>query len=135
MSLYLLLVGVLVFACMAVFASKVGYQARLRGQAYQLAQQQIETLRSTSFENLSATGLTSFQIPPDVIKTMPGSNNTKYELSGQYVIEDLSTTLKQVSVQVRWRNATTHGGKAGPWSEVRLATVLSKPGSVTAGSF
>ncbi|MEZ5162938.1 MAG: hypothetical protein R2688_04125 [Fimbriimonadaceae bacterium] len=70
-AMYTLLVGVLTFCSMAVLANKVGLQSRLRASAYQLAFQQAEMLKTTSFDNLQAVGDTSFDIPNEVIEISP----------------------------------------------------------------
>ncbi|MCB0824795.1 MAG: hypothetical protein KDC26_01280 [Armatimonadetes bacterium] len=138
--MYTLLVGVLTFCSMAVLANKVGLQSRLRASAYQLAFQQAEMLKTTSFDNLQAVGDTSFNIPAEVIASLPGSTvsstgttNSKYEVTSHYRVESVTTTQKKITVRIRWRNAATPESNATrPWSEVRLTTVTVKPGSITA---
>ncbi|MCA0359711.1 MAG: hypothetical protein LCH41_01520 [Armatimonadetes bacterium] len=132
-ALYTLLMGVLTFASMAVLANKVGLQSKIRTNAYQVANQQLESIASTSFENLTVRPETSFDIPGSVITSLPGGRNTKYEVQGLYQVQEVNTTMKRISTRVRWRNATTPEGRTAPWSEVRLATVVVRPGSVTAG--
>lgn len=132
-AMFTLLMGVLTFAGMAVFAQKVGLQAQIRTAAYQVANQQIETLRTSSFENLQLVGETPFVVPSSLIESLPGRTNSKYEVGGSYRVESMSSTVKKVSVRVRWRNASTPEGQSAPWSEVRLATLVARPGSVTAG--
>lgn len=134
MSMYIMLMGVLVFSGMAVFSNKIALQAKMRSSAYQVARQQMETLKSTSFERLAAVSDTAFSIPDDVIAALPGNTNSKYEVQGLYNIQDSTSTLKQANIRIRWRNASTPEGKVAPWSEVRLGTILVKPGSVTAGA-
>lgn len=138
--MYTLLIGVLTFCSMAVLANKVGLQSRLCASAYQLAFQQAEMLKTTSFENLQAVGDTTFKIPADVIASLPGSittktgvTNSKYEFTSHYRIEAVTTTQKKITVRIRWRNAATPEENATrPWSEVRLTTITVKPGSITA---
>lgn len=131
-AMYTLLIGILTFCAMAVFANKVQMQASIRSNAYQIAKQQLDTLQTTSFENLlPTTSDVEFEIPADVIASLPGGTNSKYEVSGLYKIENRSTTTRTVSVRIRWRNASTPEGQTAPWSTVRLATVVVKPGSVT----
>lgn len=133
MSMYITLMGVLVFAAMAVFANKVGMQAKIRSGAYQIANQQLEVLRTTSFENLTPQSQTSFTIPDEFVNSLPGTTkNSKYQVSGNYTIETLSTTTKQIAIRIQWRNASTNQGVAAPWSEVRLLTQVALPGSVSA---
>lgn len=134
MSMYIMLMGVLVFSGMAVFSNKIALQAKMRSSAYQVARQQMETLKSTSYDRLTAVGDTVFSIPSDVVESLPGNTNAKYEVQGIYNIQDSTATLKQANVRIRWRNASTPEGKVAPWSEVRLGTILVKPGSVTAGT-
>lgn len=131
MSMYILLVGVLVFSGMAVFSNKVALQAKTRSAAYQVARQQMETLKSTSFDRLFAVGDTTFDIPQEVIDALPGKTNTKYEVQGIYNVTDVTDTVKQANVRIRWRNAAAVEGRIAPWSEVRLGTLLCRPGSVT----
>lgn len=131
-SMYLLLVGVLVFAGMAVFANKIGLQAKLRTSAYQIARQQVEALKSTNFDNLVSVAETPFDIPEEVIRGLPGGDNAKYEVTGAYKVEDRNSSTKSVTVRIKWRNASSPEGRIAPWSEVRLATILVRPGSVTA---
>lgn len=134
MAMYVTLVGVLTFACMAVFANKVGMQAKIRSGAYQVANQQLDVLRTTSFDNLQAMSEVEFIVPDEFVASLPGGSNTKYQVAGTYTIADLSNTGKQISVRVRWRSAATPEGQTPPWSEVRLTTLFAKPGSVTAGA-
>ncbi|MBL8067530.1 MAG: hypothetical protein JNM28_03700 [Armatimonadetes bacterium] len=134
MAMYITLVGVLTFAGMAVFANKVGMQAKIRSGAYQIANQQLEVLRTTSFDNLAVQNATAFTVPSEFTSSLPGANNSKYQVAGTYTIEDFSTTAKQVSVRIQWRSAATPEGQTAPWSEVRLTSILAKPGSVTAGA-
>lgn len=131
-SMYLLLIGVLVFAGMAVFANKIGLQAKLRTSAYQIARQQVEALKSTNFDNLVSVAETPFDIPEEVIRGLPGGDNAKYEVTGAYKVEDRNSSTKTVTVRIKWRNASSPEGRIAPWSEVRLATILVRPGSVTA---
>ncbi len=131
MSMYILLVGVLVFSGMAVFSNKVALQAKTRSAAYQVARQQMETLKSTSFDRLFEVSDTTFDIPQEVIDALPGKTNTKYEVQGMYNVTDISPTMKQANVRIRWRNAAAVEGQVAPWSEVRLGTLLCRPGSIT----
>lgn len=133
MSMYILLVGVLCFCGMAVFANKVGLQSQLRGGATGLASNQLEVLRSASFDNLSTSTEKTFDIPAEFIAQLPGATNGKYQFEGKYSVDGLTSTTKKLNVIVRWRNASTHeGATVKPWSQVRLSTIVSKPGSVTA---
>lgn len=133
-AMYTLLMGVLTFAAMAVFANKVQLQAQMRANAYQLAYQQTQILQTTNFDNLHAVAATPFDIPQEIIDSFPGSSNSKYEMTGDYVVTNTSSTTKMVTVRIKWRNASTPEGQVAPWSNVRLATVLVKPGSVTAAT-
>lgn len=126
-----MLMGVLVFSGMAVFSNKIALQAKMRSSAYQVARQQMETLKSTSFDRLNPVADTTFDIPADVIASLPGNSNGKYQVQGVYNIQAATSTLKQANVRIRWRNASTPEGRSAPWSEVRLGTILVKPGSVT----
>lgn len=130
--MYVMVIGVLTFAGMAVFANKVAVQSKIRASAYQIGSMQLETLRTTSFENLQPVANQAFGIPPEVIASLPGSTNTKYRVDGRLTIQDLSDTRKQINVRIRWRNAATNEAVANkPWSEVRLSSVVTRPGSVT----
>jgi len=132
--MYIMLMGVLVFSGMAVFSNKIALQAKMRSSAYQVARQQLDTLKSTNFDRLNPVSDTSFDIPSDVVAALPGNSNSKYEVQGIYNVVSTTGTLKQANVRIKWRNASTPEGKVAPWSEVRLGTILVKPGSVTAGA-
>lgn len=127
-----MLMGVLVFSGMAVFSNKIALQAKMRSSAYQVARQQLDTLKSTNFDRLNPITDTVFDIPADVIASLPGNTNSKYQVQGLYNVVSTTSTLKQANVRIRWRNASTPEGKIAPWSEVRLGTILVRPGSVTA---
>lgn len=131
MSMYILLVGVLVFSGMAVFSNKVALQAQVRSAAYQVARGHLDILKTTEFDKLSPMTDVPFDIPQEMIDALPGSSNTKYEVEGIYSISTTSGTKKQVDVRIKWRNASTPEGQTPPWSQVRLGTVLVRPGSVT----
>ncbi|MFM9873276.1 MAG: hypothetical protein ACKVQS_07405, partial [Fimbriimonadaceae bacterium] len=96
MAMYITLMGVLVFAAMAVFANKVGMQAKIRTGAYQIASQQLEVLRTTSYDNLESATQLPFTVPTEFTSSLPGENNSKYQVAGTYTIEDLSTTTKKI---------------------------------------
>lgn len=132
MSMYILLVGVLCFCGMAVFANKVGFQSQFRAGASTLAATQMNVLKSVSYNNLADTTETAFTIPDSFVSQLPGGSNTKYQFQGTYSVATLTSTEKRLDVCVRWRNATTHEGSSNrPWSEVRLTTLITRPGSVT----
>ena len=133
-SMYVLLIGVLVFCGLTVFAKKVGLQAEFRGAAYQIANQQVEAVRSTSFDNLKTVTDLPFDIPQAVIDSMPGKSNAKYDMQGLYSVSAVNNTVRQISVRVQWRNASTPEGRTAPWSNIELTTMVAKPGSVTAGA-
>ncbi len=130
MSMYITLMGVLTFAAMAVFANKVGMQAKIRTGAYQIANQQLEVLRTTSYDNLTTASQQSFIVPTEFTSSLPGANNSKYQVAGTYTIEELTTTTKRIAVRIQWRNAAANQGVLAPWSEVRLVTQIARPGSV-----
>lgn len=131
--MYILLFGVLTFSGMAVFANKVGFQAQLRGAAVSLATNQLAVLETTSFSNLTDTTGTAFAIPAEWISQLPGGSNGKTQITGNYQVETLSNTKKKVSVQIKWRNAASpESNVVKPWSQVRIAALVVKPGSVTA---
>jgi len=130
--MYIMLMGVLVFSGMAVFSNKIALQAKMRSSAYQVARQQLDTMKSTNFDRLNPIADTVFDIPADVIASLPGNTNSKYQVQGLYNVVSTTSTLKQANVRIRWRNASTPEGKIAPWSEVRLGTILVRPGSVTA---
>ena len=132
MAMYIMVIGVLTFAGLAVFANKVAVQSKIRAAAYQIGSMQLETLRTTSFDNLRPVTNQAFGIPPEVIASLPGSSNTKYQVDGRLTIQELSDTRKQINIRIRWRNAATNEAVANkPWSEVRLSSMLTSPGSVT----
>lgn len=133
-SMYITLVGVLVFCGMAVFSQKVGLQGQLRGAAYQVANDRMEVIKSKDFDNMKICTDSPFKIPMEVVASMPGQHNKKYEMQGVYTVSNLNGSVKVVSVQIKWRNASTPESKPGPWSTVTLAGAVTKPGSVTAGS-
>ncbi len=130
MAMYITLMGVLTFAAMAVFANKVGMQAKIRTGAYQIANQQLEVLRTTSYDNLSTATQQSFTVPEEFTSSLPGTNNSKYQVAGTYTIQELSTTTKKIAVRIQWRNAAANQGVTAPWSEVRLVTQIARPGSI-----
>jgi len=132
--MYIMLMGVLVFSGMAVFSNKIALQAKMRSSAYQVARQQLDTLKTTNFDRLNPVADTVFDIPADVVASLPGNTNSKYQVQGLYNVVSSSATLKQANVRIRWRNASTPEGKVAPWSEVRLGTILVRPGSVTAAA-
>ncbi|ARU39750.1 hypothetical protein CCB80_00750 [Armatimonadetes bacterium Uphvl-Ar1] len=131
MSMYILLIGVLVFSGMAVFSNKIALQAKVRSSAYQVARGQMDVLKTTDFDKLMPMTDVTFDIPQELIDTLPGANNAKYETQGIYSISDRSMTQKQLDVRIKWRNASSPEGQIAPWSEVRLGTILTRPGSVT----
>jgi|GEM_PF-1896275 len=130
MAMYITLMGVLTFAAMAVFANKVGMQAKIRTGAYQIANQQLEVLRTTSYDNLTTASQQTFTVPTEFTSSLPGTNNSKYQVAGTYTVEDLSNTTKKIAVRIQWRNAAANQGVTAPWSEVRLVTQIARPGSV-----
>lgn len=130
MAMYITLIGVLTFAAMAVFANKVGMQAKIRTGAYQIANQQLEVLRTTSYDNLTTASQQTFTVPPEFTSSLPGTNNSKYQVAGTYTVEDLSNTTKKIAVRIQWRNAAANQGVTAPWSEVRLVTQIARPGSI-----
>jgi Tfp pilus assembly protein PilV len=130
MAMYITLMGVLTFAAMAVFANKVGMQAKIRTGAYQIANQQLEVLRTTSFDNLATATQQAFTVPTEFTSSLPGANNSKYQVAGTYTIESLTSTTKKIAVRIQWRNAAANQGVVAPWSEVRLVTQIARPGSV-----
>lgn len=131
--MFILLYGVLTFSGMAVFANKVGLQSQIRSATVSLAANQLSTLQTTTFTNLKAIAPTTFDIPTEFVSQLPGSSNTKYQVTGTYQIQDISNTKKKVTVQIKWRNASAPESNAvKPWSNVRLATIVTKPGSITA---
>ncbi|MBA4294056.1 hypothetical protein C0431_13925 [bacterium] len=129
--MYILLIGVLVFSGMAVFSNKIALQAKVRTSAYQVARGQIDILKSTDFDRLAPIPDTSFDIPTEMINALPGSTNTKYEVQGLRSVAQVTSTKKQLNVRIKWRNASSPEGKVAPWSEVRLSTIVVRPGSVT----
>ena len=131
MSMYILLIGVLVFSGMAVFSNKIALQAKVRSSAYQVARGQMDVLKTTDFDKLMPMTDVTFDIPQELIDALPGANNAKYETQGIYTISDRSMTQKQLDVRIKWRNASSPEGQTAPWSEVRLGTILTRPGSVT----
>ncbi len=131
MSMYILLIGVLVFSGMAVFSNKIALQAKVRSSAYQVARGQMDVLKTTDFDKLMPMTDVTLDIPQELIDALPGANNAKYETQGIYTISDRSMTQKQLDVRIKWRNASSPEGQTAPWSEVRLGTILTRPGSVT----
>ncbi|MFM9874516.1 MAG: hypothetical protein ACKVQS_13755, partial [Fimbriimonadaceae bacterium] len=71
-----------------------------------------------------------FTVPTEFTSSLPGENNSKYQVAGTYTIEDLSTTTKKIAVRIQWRNAAANQGVVAPWSEVRLVTQIARPGSI-----
>lgn len=109
-----------------VSASQLTRQTELRTIAVNLAQQQLETLRARSFSNLPAGNVTAFNVPNSAF----AGYNSVHGLEGTFQITNVpgTTSMRQITVRVQWRNGTGTSRNTAPISSV-MVTALRARGS------
>jgi type II secretory pathway pseudopilin PulG len=129
-SLMVLAVGMVPVMCMLIVSQRVSQQAQIQRIAYNVARYQLERVTSESFTNCSSTlsncntvSETGFTIPASLTGTIPRG----VTLTGTYAIAATSsTTVRQVSVLVRWSSTMGNSTTNNPNSEVRLSTLVTQ---------
>jgi type II secretory pathway pseudopilin PulG len=120
-AMLMVVVGVLPMIALMMLARHVDNQAKIESAAYNIARQEIDTLKAESWSN-RVTGTGTFTIPSSVSSEFPNQS-----LAGQYNIATVSSTfpaLQQITVRVSWTNSSTVSGS--PTSSVILDTLAAQ---------
>jgi type II secretory pathway pseudopilin PulG len=102
-SMLMFVVGVLPIIVLMVLARRVDNQAKIQAAAYNIARQEIDTLRAQSWGNRSPVTQASFTIPTSVTNEFPNQTMT-----GDYNVVTNNATfpaVQQIAVRVRWYRA------------------------------
>jgi len=98
-SMLMVVVGILPVITLMLLARHVDNQARIQAAAYNIARQEIDTLKAQSWSNRVAVSQSSFAIPTSITNEFPNQS-----MQGDYNITTVSNTFpatQQISVRVR----------------------------------
>lgn len=123
-AMFVIVVGVMPIVALLLSSRWLDGQAQVQAAAYEVARQEMETLRSQTPANRLATTQTTFTIPTAVTALHP-----QQAMAGDYSIARISTmgdathAVQQIAVRVAWTNGA---GWGGPGSSVRLDTYVTQ---------
>ena len=122
-ALFAITVCIMPSVTMMITARKINRQAQIQSVAYQIAQQQLETLRAQTYGNRSVVSQAAFAIPP----TLTSNFSSEVAMSGSYSISSYSPFTKppvqEITVKVTWKrmNTTSSG-----YSVVELSALCAQ---------
>ena len=121
-SMLLVVVGILPLIALLLLARHVDDQAKIQAAAYNIARQEIDTIKAQSWSDRKVGSTTSFSIPTSISSEFPNQS-----LSGTYSIVSSNATfpaVEQIIVRVAWTNSSSASGSPG--SSITVDTLAAQ---------
>jgi type II secretory pathway pseudopilin PulG len=121
LAIVLIVVAIVPIFSLFLASRTLDMQAKIQAAAYDVARQQLETLRAQSFTNRLAVSSASFTIPAPIAAQYPN-----YSLTGDYNIVNYNGSFpvqQQIVVRVRW---TRPGQSSTVKSQIVLNTLIAQ---------
>jgi len=121
-SMLLVVVGILPMIVLLLLARHVDDQAKIQAAAYNIARQEIDTVKAQSWSDRKVGTTTSFTIPSSIAAEFPNQS-----LAGTYTVLTSNATfpaLQQIVVRVSWTNSSSVSGSPG--SSITVDTLAAQ---------
>src|SRR5579884_4042101 len=119
-AMAVVVIGILPLSLLFVSSRHLSDQAQIQSAAYNVAREEMETLRAQNFKDRTVGTTTAFTIPSNISSEFPTASMT-----GSYLISSYSTdpngvyNTQQIVVRVSWTNMENQKGT----SFVQLDTI------------
>jgi prepilin-type N-terminal cleavage/methylation domain-containing protein len=123
-TLFIIGIGMLPLLDLLLRARHLDLQTRAQAAAYNVARDELETLRSLSYANRTPISGATFVIPSSISSEFPTLNlNGSYSIINRTDLGDSKHGMQQIAVSVTWQNAAAASGST---SSLCLDTLVAQ---------